>query len=353
MKTYSHLYPAICSFENLLEAARKAQKGKRFQENVGQFNANLEHELVQLRRELLGKSYTPGRFRIFTVFEPKKRMISAAPYRDRVVHHALCNIIEPLFEKKFIFDSYANRVGKGSHKAILRYQTFCRKNTFVLKCDIEKYFPSIDHEILKAEIRRTIACRDTLWLIDRIVDYSNEQEFTLDYFPGDDLLTPLQKRKGLPIGNLTSQFFANTYLNRFDHFVKEHLKCKFYLRYMDDFVILGNDKKRLWELKTKIADYLLRWRLRMHENKCQVYKTEKGLSFLGFRVFPEFRLIKRHNVVRTRRRIRRLQEKYAAHEIEFADVTRSIHGWLGHAKFGDTYRLRQKLFEEFPFVRTN
>jgi retron-type reverse transcriptase len=173
MKTHTNLYASVCSFENLLAAAKKAQLGKRFQENVGRFNANLENELVQLQRELLAQTYQPGGYHEFIIYEPKQRMISAAPYRDRVVHHALCNVIAPLFERTFIFDSYANRLGKGTHAAILRYQEFSRKNPFALKCDIKKYFPSIDHELLKAEIRRTIACPDTLWLIDRIIDGSN------------------------------------------------------------------------------------------------------------------------------------------------------------------------------------
>jgi retron-type reverse transcriptase len=176
MKTYTKLYESICSFENLLLAAKKAQKGKRFQECVGRFNANLEYELVRLQRELADKIYQPGGYREFIIYEPKLRMISAAPYRDRVVHHALCNVIAPLFERAFIFDSYANRVGKGSHAAILRYQQFARQNKLALKCDVKKYFPSIDLEILKTEVRCTIACPDTLWLIDRIIDGSNAQE---------------------------------------------------------------------------------------------------------------------------------------------------------------------------------
>jgi retron-type reverse transcriptase len=351
MKTYTHLYEAICSFENLLCAARKAQKGKRFQENVGQFNVNLEHELIGLRRELLEKSYQPGDYRTFQIYEPKLRMISAAPYRDRVVHHALCNVIAPLFERTFIFDSYANRVGKGTHRAILRYQEFCCKNVYALKCDVKKYFPSIDHEILKAEIRRTIACPHTLWLIDRIIDGSNAQEEVVQYFPGDDLFTPFDRRRGLPIGNLTSQFFANVYLNRFDHFVKETLRCKFYLRYVDDSVVLGKDKQYLWEMKREIENYLEHFRLRLHEHKCQIRRTEQGVTILGFRVFPEFRLLKRENVVRTRRRLRRLQMKYAHGELSRDEVTRSVHGWLGHAKFGDTHRLRKKLFKEHTFQK--
>jgi retron-type reverse transcriptase len=351
MKTHTHLYEAICSFENLLRAAKKAQKGKRFQENVGRFNANLENELIRLRRELLEKSYHPGAYRTFQIYEPKLRMISAAPYRDRVVHHALCNVIAPLFEKTFIHDSYANQVGKGSHRAILRYQEFCRKNAFALKCDVKKYFPSIDHDILKAEIRRVIACPDTLWLIDRIIDGSNAQEEVIQYFPGDDLFTPFARRRGLPIGNLTSQFFANVYLNRVDHFVKETLRCKFYLRYVDDSVVLENDKKYLWEVKREIESYLEPFRLRLHGHKCQIRRTDQGVTFLGFRVFPEFRLLRRDNVVRVRRRLRGLQTRYTAGEFSFEEVTRSVHGWLGHAKFGDTYRLREKLFEEHPFQK--
>lgn len=351
MKTHSNLYGKICSYENLILAARKAQKGKRFQENVGRFNANLEHELVNLRRELLEKSYQPGSYREFLIYEPKLRMISAAPYRDRVIHHALCNVIASLFEKTFIFDSYANRVGKGTHAAILRYQEFCRKNTFALKCDFRKYFSAIDHEILKTEVRRTIACPDTLWLIDRIIDGSNAQEPVHEYFAGDDLFAPFERRKGLPIGNLTSQFLANVYLNRFDHFVKETLRCKFYLRYVDDSVVLENNKKLLWEIKTEIEDYAEKFRLRLHEHKCQIRRTEHGVTFLGFRVFPEFQLLWRDNVIRAKRRLRKLQANYAAGESSWEEVTRAVHGWLGHAGFGDTYRLRQKLFDEHPFQR--
>ena len=351
MKTYTNLYASLCSFENLVAAAKKAQKGKRFHENVGRFNVNLEHELIRLRRELLEKSYQPGRYREFLIYEPKKRTISAAPYCDRVVHHALCNVIAPLFERTFIFDSYANRVGKGTHQAVLRYQEFCRKNAFALKADVKKYFPSIDHEILKGEVRRTIACPDTLWLIDRIIDGGNEQEPINEYFPGDDLFTPFERRRGLPIGNLTSQFFANVYLNRFDHFVKEILRCPFYLRYVDDSVILGNDKRWLWEIKAQMEAFLEKNRLRLHEHKCQVRRTDQGVTFLGFRVFPDFRLVRRENIVRTRRRLRGLQAQFTAGELSWDEVTRSVHGWLGHARFGDTYRLRERLFEEHFFQR--
>ena len=351
MKTYNRLYEKICSFENLYRAARQAQKGKRFQENVARFNVNLEHELFDLQHELVNRIYQPGQYRTFEIFEPKKRTISAAPYRDRVVHHALCNIIAPLFEKTFIFDSYANRIGKGTHQAIQRYQAFCRKKAFALKCDIKKYFPAIDLEILKAEIRRTIACSETLWLIELIINSSNEQEPTHSYFPGDDLFTPYERRIGLPIGNLTSQFFANVYLNRFDHFVKERLHCKYYIRYVDDFVILDNEKKKLWEIKHEIERYLEQLRLRLHKNKCQIRKTSQGITFLGFRVFPTHRLLKRDNIIHATRRIRRLQESYAAGEISLDEIKCSIYAWLGHAGFGDTYQISRKILHNIRFEK--
>ena len=149
MKTAKNLFLKICSFENLLLASRKAQKGKRFTNGTARFNVNLENEIIRLREELLSKTYKPGAYASFYIYEPKKRMISAAPYRDRVVHHAICNVIEPIFERSFIHDSYANRKGKGTHKAVLRYQEFSKKCRYALKCDIQKYFASIDHQRLK------------------------------------------------------------------------------------------------------------------------------------------------------------------------------------------------------------
>lgn len=230
MRRVGNLWPQIITFQNLLQSARQAQKGKRYRANVLQFNHHLETELFKIQSELATKTYTPGPCRTFEIFEPKLRLISAAPYRDRVVHHALCNVIVPVFEPTFIGDSYANRWGYGTHRAVQRFTQFARSSHYVLQCDIRKYFPSIDHGLLKAALRRKIKCPETLWLIDQIIDHSNPQGSVLEYFPGDDLLTPLSHRQGLPIGNLTSQFFANVYLNGFDHFVKEELKAKKYVR---------------------------------------------------------------------------------------------------------------------------
>ncbi|MGH9839080.1 MAG: hypothetical protein ACREEM_09875 [Blastocatellia bacterium] len=168
MKRHNNLWPGVTDFTNLLEAADKAKRGKRFQPNVLRFHDRLAEELLQLQDELTTKTYQPGPYYTFQIVEPKKRMISAAPYRDRVVHHALCNVIAPIFERTFISTSYANRVGFGTHRALKRFTEYARGSRYILQCDIRKYFPSIDHEILKTIVRRKIKCGDTLWLIDRI-----------------------------------------------------------------------------------------------------------------------------------------------------------------------------------------
>ncbi|MCA6544698.1 MAG: RNA-directed DNA polymerase, partial [Pseudanabaena sp. M074S1SP2A07QC] len=224
-------------------------------------NYNLENELIQLQKELQAKTYQPGAYNTFKIHEPKLRLISAAPYRDRVVHHALCAVIMPIFEKTFIHDTYANRVGYGTHRALERFTSFARSSQYVLQCDIRKYFPSIDREILKTLIRRKIQCPDTLWLIDAIIDNGNDQESSPDYFPNDSLLAPVERRRGLPIGNLTSQWFANIYLSGFDHFVKEQLKVKKYLRYVDDFALFADDRYFLQESQMAIVEYLNSLRL--------------------------------------------------------------------------------------------
>ena len=352
MKTHNRFFQKICSFDNLVSASRKAQRGKRFQAAVAQFNFHLEKELYRLQAELQTQTYRPGPYYEFHVYEPKLRKISAAPYRDRVVHHALCNVIEPIFDPTFIFDSYACRKGKGTHKAVDRFTEFSRKNTYVLKCDIKKYFPSIDHEVLKTQLRRKIRDAQVLWLLDLIVDSSNPQEYVHEYFEGDDLLTVLNRRRGIPIGNLTSQFFANIYLNGFDHFVKEVLRCRYYIRYMDDFVVLEKDKARLHEVKHEMEDYLAQLRLKLHTDKCQVFPIKDGTDFLGYQIFPTHRRLRPSSVRRARRRLRVLREDYDSGKISWADVNHSVQSWLGHVKHADTYGLRRAIFSQTVFRRS-
>jgi retron-type reverse transcriptase len=350
-KSFKNLWPQVVSFENLLLAARKAQKGKRFMENTARFNLNLEKELLCLQSELTNESYRPGRYREFTIYEPVRRMISAAPYRDRVVHHALCNVIEPLFEKGFIHDNYANRRDKGTHRAIDRFQGYMRNYRFVLKCDIRKYFPSIDHDILLDILRRKVADKDVMRLVETIVRSSNPQEAVLDYHPGDDLFTPYERHKGLPIGNLTSQFLANIYLNGFDHFIKDEMGCRAYLRYVDDFAVFGNKKDRLWEIKRLIDVYLEGLRLRLHEKKTRVFPVSSGCEFLGFHLYPNMRRVKRANVDMFRKRLSRMQRQYSDGAIALDTIKQSLNGWLGHVRYANSYKLRTKIFAEVSFCR--
>lgn len=247
------------------------------------FEYRLEDNLLHLQEELRSKTYRPGPYDSFYIHEPKRRLISAAPFRDRVVHHALCNLIEPIFERAFIADSYANRVGKGTHRALNRVQELARRYPYVLQCDIRQFFPSVDHAILREQLSHKIGDLDVLWLIDRILESGMgvlSEAYDMVYFPGDDLFAAGRPR-GLPIGNLTSQFWANVYLNPFDHFVKRELRCGGYVRYVDDFVLFAGQKSTLWEWKSAILERLAHLRLTIHPS-AHPRPVGEGIPFLGF-----------------------------------------------------------------------
>ena len=352
MKRYGNLWSQIISFDNLLLAARNAQKGKRFRPSILQFNYHLETEIQTLRHELHHHTYRPGGYHTFRIFDPKPRLISAAPYRDRVVHHALCNIIQPLIERSFIPDTYANRLGYGTHRALSRCIHFARHHTHVLQCDIYRYFPSIDLEILKTLLHKFIKCPETLWLIDLIIDSSNPQEPVITYFPGDTLLTPIQRRHGLPIGNLTSQFFANVYLNRFDHFVKEQLHAKCYLRYVDDFLLFSNDAAYLAQARPQIEDYLATLRLQIHPIKSQLFETRQGVNFVGFRILERSIRVRQHTLRRGRRRLKQLQHDYSTGMLSLDQLKQCLQSWEAHLRHGNTHHLRRHIFEQTVFNRT-
>jgi retron-type reverse transcriptase len=351
MKRHGNLWPTLSSFAELLKASQKAKRGKRFRPDVSKFEYNLEPELWKLQRELQEKTYQPGSYRSFYIYEPKKRLISAPPYRDRIVHHALTGILEPIFEPTFIGDSYACRSGKGTHAAVDRCQHFARRFRYVLKTDIRKLFPSMDHEILKHHIARKIKDPDVLWLVGLIIDHSNPQEYVLDWFPGDELLSPSERRRGIPIGNQTSQFFANVYLDPLDHFVKERLRFKGYVRYVDDFLLFSNDKRQLAEAREQIKQFLTGLRLRLHPRKNTIFPVKEGIRFLGYRVFPTHRLVVKENVWRFIRRFRTLQQQYSEGETSLPEIRQRLMSWSGHAGQADTHRLRAHLFDRISFQR--
>ena len=278
-------------------------------------------------------------------------MISAAPFRDRVVHHAVVRVIEPIFESRFIHHSYACRKGRGTHRALRQFVQWARGSAYVLKMDIRKFFPSIDHKIAKARLRRAVKDQRVLRLCDTILDGSNEQEAVLSHFPGDDLLSPLGRRRGIPIGNLTSQFFANVYLDALDHFVKDKLRVRRYLRYVDDFCCFGDDKVELREIRSEVSEFLFGLRLRLNERKSRLRRVKEGVEFLGFVVFPEQLRLSQTAVRRQRRRIRRLRKAYAEGVLTWPDVVASLEAWNAHAAHGTTWRLRKDVFGEASFVR--
>ncbi|SNS86371.1 Retron-type reverse transcriptase [[Luteovulum] sphaeroides subsp. megalophilum] len=344
-KTYNHLWPQIIAFETLVEAWARTSKGRHRQRDVIAFEADLEPNLFAIQESLIQKTYRTGPYHRFFVYEPKKREIASLPLKDRVVQHALVSVIEPIFEARFIDQSFACRVGKGAHKGADTVQRYMREvlrehgQVFALKADISKYFPSVCHDALRRIIRRRIACPDTLWLIDSILESSAE--------PG--ALTP----RGIPIGNLTSQMFANIYLHELDHFVKHTMRERRYVRYMDDFAVIHHDKAHLHEVRQACEDFL--WaELGLRTNaKTQVFPIGdpgRALDFLGYRIWPTHRALRKDSVNRMKRKMRRMAARYHRGEITWDDIDPVIMSWIGHARHADTYNLRTKVLGGVAFV---
>jgi len=352
MKTYKNLYSKICAWNNLERAYRKARRGKRKMSPAADFEFNWEKQLLRLQEELISHTYQPGPYHSFYIHDPKRRLISAAPFPDRVVHHALCNVIEPIFERSFIHDSYANRAGKGTHRALDRCTAFARRYRYVLQCDVKQHFPAIDHAILRGILAKPIACPETMGLIDRILASGTgvlSEEYEMVYFPGDDLLAAARPR-GLPIGNLTSQFWSNCYMNPLDHFVKRELKCPAYQRYVDDFLLFADDKPSLHRWRAEIIDFLATLRLTIHEKRAQPQPASKGIPFLGFVVYPTHRRLKRSRKLAYQRRLNRWRAAYQAGELTQGDIAASIKGWLAHVSYGNCWALAERLLSPFVFA---
>jgi len=348
MKTYKNIYSELCSYENLELAFKKARKRKTLKSYVIKFEKNLKENLLQLRAELLFHSYQPIPLKTFILRDPKTRKISVSEFRDRVIHHAICNIIEPIFDKRFIYDSYANRKYKGVHAALKRFDYFKRKITqngrkiknarnnnkvigYALKADIKHYFETVDHKILIKILKKRIRDKKVLWLIKKILDNHNTK------IPG----------KGMPLGNLTSQFFANIYLNELDQFVKHKLKIKYYLRYVDDFLILHNSKKQLEEYKKEINKFLKnQLKLKLHSQKSKITPLYKSIIFLGFRIFYHFKLLRKSNLNKMLKRLEQFKENYKQNLITKEEIMESMQGWNAYALTANTYKLRKRIFSD-------
>jgi len=350
MRRVTGLWPQVIARENLEAAFHAARSGKRSRDDVASFSLSWERELRRLHDELQQRSYEPGAYRQFVIYERKARLISAAPFRDRVVHHALMRVVEPLLDRRMYFHSYACRVGKGVHGAVKSYQGWARRYAYVLKLDIRQYFPSIDRILLLAEIERYVKDPGCLWLFARIVNGAPPTEGVASLFPGDNLLTALERPRGLPIGNLTSQVLANLYLSRLDHWITAHHRGG-YLRYVDDLLLLGDDKAALWAMRESVEERLAALRLRLHPNKAHVMRTDRKVDVLGYQVSRGKRWLRGENPQRAGRRLRGLARGYAQSRLRWRDVQQSIHAWIGHAMHADTLGLRRSVLSRIVFRR--
>lgn len=355
LKRVPGLWLTLTSFGNLLASAEAAAAGKRKRPDVAAFLLDLEPNLLQIRRQLLDGSYQPGPYRTFLIHEPKPREISAAPFRDRVVHHALTRVLDPIFEKRFSPLSFACRKGFGVHKALQVARKGCQQFPYVLKCDVAKYFASIDHGILQAKLARVVGCAATLRLAATIIASAGEGTSSahpevVKYFPGDDLFTPFERRRGLPLGNQTSQFFANVYLDALDQMVTRIIRPGCYARYVDDVVVFSDSKGELGEILVQLERKVACDRLCFHPRKSRIYRTTEGLTFLGWRIFPDRSRLVRANIAGFTRRLRKLHADFHADRVALDTVQQSVNAWIGHAAHGDTWTIRQRILERFSFA---
>ena len=333
----------LISFRNLYTAYKQAATSRHNSAAVAAFEFDLESNLLTLQQELQFKTYQPSAYTSFYIHDPKKRLISAAPFRDRVVHHALVNLIEPIFERKFIYDSYANRRGKGTYRALDRCTYFMRRYNYVLPIDIVQYFPSIDHNVLYDRLKYDIQDPDVLNLCRLII---NSGKGIHPSSPGYSSAYSTVDSRGLPIGNLTSQFWANVYLDPIDQYIKRSLHCRGYIRYVDDMLLFSNSKQELQIWLEMVGGLLEDLKLTIHLNRAQPRPTRIGIPFLGFQVFTDHRRLKRRKVVTARRRIRQMMGQYHNGEISAEKVHEKTIAWLNHAAAGDTWNLRLKVLEE-------
>lgn len=321
-------YVKLTSVENLIQAWSEFKVGKSKKRDVQFFERNLEDNLFSLYGELKKKIYKHSSYEEFYVYDPKRRHIHKALVRDRVLHHLLYKYLYLIFDKSFIYDSYSCRQDKGTHKGLKRLREFTRKvsknytkNCFILKLDIKKFFASVDHDVLPKLLSKKVQDKAILWLLSEVLNSFNSEA---------------GEGKGIPLGNLTSQVFANIYMNELDQFIKHKLKIKYYLRYADDFVLLSNNKKDLENCLFPIKEFLEKeLKLELHPNKIIFRKLDWGIDFLGYIVLPHYILPK----TKTKKRLlKKLREKVGEENFD-----QSLQSYLGYLSHANSYKLTQKL----------
>ena len=324
MKRYGNLYSKIINIDNIKLAYIKARKGKRWQNTIKKFELNLEDNLKKIQEILTNKTYKTSEYIIKTIYEPKERLIYKLPFSpDRIVQHAIMNIIEPIWESFFISDSYACRKNKGIHSGSRKTMEFIRRNRYCLKCDISKFYPSINHDVLYKIICRKIKDKDVLLIFKNIIDSIGE-------------------KTNVPIGNYTSQWMGNLYLNELDQRVKHTYKIKDYIRYCDDFLLFSNDKIELKNILIDMEKYIFD-ELKLKLSKKDIFPVSRGVDFLGYRHFKEYILLRKSTTKRVKKRLKRLPYLYKKGDItkeQYRSSLASTNGWL---KWANSYNLRQKL----------
>lgn len=331
MKRVGDLFDKLVSFENLHKAGLRACRGKMKKLDVAKFYFDLENEIIRIQKELMSGEYRPKPFRQFEIREPKVRQICCSDFDDRVVHHAFCNVLEPIFESRMIFHSYACRQNKGSHLAVVQCQRSARKANYFLKCDFRKYFESIDHQVLKTLLSKVIKDRNFLKALFVIVDHQ---------VPGASV------GQGLPIGNLTSQNFANYYLASLDRRIEATDGVIGYLRYMDDFICFSKSKDVLKFLLNDIRNYAYETlKLQLKEKVTTLAPVSEGINFLGFRVYPDVIRIRRENLNRLRKKVRLFERLYKEGVITQQRLTDSVRSMIGHVSHADSKGIRKEIFE--------
>lgn len=322
-----HSFEEIISLENLFSAWQEFYRGKSSKKDVQLFVANLIDNIVALHEDLANKTYRHGGYEQFGISDPKPRQIHKAQVRDRVLHHAIYRILYPAFDTVFIADSFSCRTNKGTHKAMDRFQALAYKvsknhtrTCWVLKCDIKKFFASIDHEVLIGILKERIADKNIIWLLQNVVG-----SFSIGK-PGT----------GLPLGNLTSQLFCNVYMNEFDQFVKQKLKAKHYVRYADDFVFLSENQEWLNGQIPRIQEFLERkLKLRLHPDKIYIKSFAAGVDFLGWIHFPKYR------------RLRTVTKKRMFKRIKESPKPETLQSYLGVLSHGDSYGLAEEVISDY------
>ena len=315
--------------ENIEYAYERAKKHKNWQRQVQEVEKNKEEKLKEIQEMLINKTYKVSPYREKKIYEPKERIIYILPFfPDRIVHHALMNILAPIWDNMFIYDSYSCRTGKGQHKASFKCEQFVVRNDYVLQCDISKFYPSINHDIMMEIVKRKVKDKNVLWLVETIVRS----------FPGG---------KNVPIGNYTSQWFGNLYLHEIDLIIKQKYRIKDYIRYCDDFLIFSSDKEKLWEIGKDIKQYC-KEKLKLKLSKLHLYRTKESVDFLGYvHKKNHYILLRKSSAKRLKRKIKTLRWNVEHKNIYLNKARSSIDSMGGWIKYANTYNLRKKLgFDE-------